>query len=140
MSEEIRTFFASLPQSNRKAFFKEHPCKVIEDAVEQTEYLDTVPGAGVCLICIVQSLEKDASPMKDANRLSVVINKFVGKTWQKPSKQKRHNEKSKHSISHFCTTKSKLCMYLSLWSLGVLQIGSLSCTAPGAWSLQRLQQ
>ena len=110
MSEEIRTFFAALPLSNRNAFFKEHPCKVIEDAVEQTKNLDMVAGAGVCLICIVQSLEEDASPMKDADKLSVVINKFVGKTWQKPSKQKRHNDKSKHSIPHFCTTKSKLCM------------------------------
>ena len=140
MCEETQAIFAALPFARRSAIFKQHSCKIIADAVEDTENLGTVTSAGVCLVCILGSLEEDANPLKHVDKLSGIINKFVGKTWQKPSKQKRHSEKSGQSIPHFCTTKGKLCKQLTLWSLGVLQIGGINCTAPSIWSVERLQK
>ena len=86
MDEETRAVFAALPFSRRSPLFKQHSCKIIADAVEDTENLGTVTSAGVCLVCIVESLEEDANPLKHVDKLSGIINKFVGKTWQKTSK------------------------------------------------------
>ena len=102
--------------------------------------MDTIGVKGaVCMVCIVKNLELDVALLKNELRVRQIVNRAIGKTWSKPSKQKKHNTSNSHEVQHFCTSKHAVAKELHMWRLGLMPIGGVWCSAPNLWSSERLK-
>lgn len=77
MEESLLTLFSCLSLAIRTKFLAAHPCMVIDDSVKAIT-LDS--GAGICMVCVVECLEKDVTWVKDIRKLVPIIKKFTGKS------------------------------------------------------------
>ena len=80
------------------------------------------------MVCIVEALERDPTALQNELHIKQIINSSVGKTWNKPSKQKKHNTTNKHKFPSFCKSKGEIAKALHLWRLGLSPIGGLYCS------------
>ena len=90
------------------------------------------------MVCIVQALGNDTL-VEDENELLHVINRAIGKSWSRLSKQGRHNTTNNHKSGHFCTSKTKVAKDLQLWLHGLVRIGGQYRTASGVWTADKLR-
>ena len=77
MEESLLTIFSSLSLAMRKTFIADHSCLVIDDSARAIT-LDA--GAGICMVCVVEHLEKDVTWEKDMCKLVAIIKKCTGKS------------------------------------------------------------
>ena len=104
------------------------------------DLMDKIPtGGSVCLICVAKALNSDICAMQDSDKITEVLNRSLGKTFGKPSKQKTHNSRAKHERPHFCSSKSKLHRALQLWRLGLTPIGGIYCKGSTTLSSSKLK-
>ena len=132
-----RLVWLSFTTPERTCFLKENPSLTIEEAVNS---MNSIPEKGsLCMVCVVKSITEDPSAALTSHRLMIILNRSIGKTWNKPSKQKKHTDSNAHEKGYFCSTKRKIGMDLQLWMLGLLDVGGFHCKLPGTWTASRLQ-
>ena len=140
MSSAVCNYVLALPQMTKAQFLLENTIPVISSSVSEMKSIGS--GGSLCIVCVAKSLEKNSAVFHNPQKLTVILNKALGTTWNKPSKQKRHCETLEsldHSSSFFCNNKPSILKNLVMWKHGVLAIGGLYCTAPGLWTGDRLK-
>ena len=135
--EATHLFWLSFDTKEKHFFLKKHHDSIIKAAVDTMNTIG-VKGA-VCMVCIVKNLELDVALLKNELRVRQIVNRAIGKTWSKPSKQKKHNTSNSHEVQHFCTSKHAVAKELHMWRLGLMPIGGVWCSAPNLWSSERLK-
>ena len=103
MSSLASNYFLILPQKTKAQFLKENTVPIISSSVSEMASIGS--GGSVCMVCIAKSLEKNSAVFNNAQKLTAIFNKAIGRTWNKPSKQKRHCAKLDHSSNFFCYNK-----------------------------------
>ena len=125
-NKNTHILWLSFSAREKTEFLREHQKAKMESAVDA---MATIPDkGGVCMVCIVNALERDPIAFENEQKMTQIINMSVGKTWNKLSKQKRHNTTNNHELPYFCTTKGAVAKALRLWRLGLSSIGGNYCT------------
>ena len=137
--ETIRSVWLSYSRQQRDLFLddKEHSTSEIFAAIDSMDEIPT--GGSVCVICVAKTLNSDVSAMQDSDEIAEVLNRSLGKTFGKPSKQKTHNSRAKHEHPHFCSSTSKLRRVLQLWRLGLTPIDGIYCKSSNTLSSSKLK-
>ena len=136
-ADTTKNLWLTFTHEQRNAFLKEHFTSEINAAVESMNHIDS-KGA-VCLVCVAENLNSNNSHMQDFEKITKILNRSMGKTWGKPSKQTKHSTTAKHEKSHFCTLRSKVSKMLHIWKLGLLPIGGIYYSGTDKLSLTDLK-
>ena len=132
-----RVVWLSMSKHDKTSFLKENSTLIFDDAANN---MHLIPETGsVCMVCVVEALSQDPSAANSTHKLVNILNRFMGKTWSKPSKRKKHCVTRNHAKVYFCSTKRNVAKTLQLWKLGLQNIGGIYCKLPGTWTSDRLQ-
>ena len=124
--ENTHIVWLSFSAKEKNQFLAKNLKPKLETALDAT---DAIPEkGGTCMVCIVEALECNPNALQNELKLKQIINGSVGKTWNKPSKQKKHNTTNKHELPFFCKTKADVAKALRLWRLGLSPIGGHYCS------------
>ena len=95
-----RVVWLSMSKHEKTSFLKENSTLIFDDAANN---MHLIPEKGsVCMVCVVEALSQDPSAANSTHKLVNILNRFMGETWSKPSKRKKH-----------CVTRN----HVELWPL-----------------------
>ena len=111
MPNSAYLFWHSFPYEEKKWFLRENSMLFVKAATSAIRF-DTKYSA-VFMVCVVQALGNDAL-VQTEDILHQTINRALGKEFDKPTKQARHNKANKHKVGNFCDPKVSVAKTLLL--------------------------